>query len=782
MDKPRSLGAMLQGISQQPVSIRTAGTVEYQKNIDSDVVDGLSSRPPADLRAYIQTPHDDLRFLKGRADGENYIVGYRTGVLSVWDTQGVEYTVSPNNLGYVGSDMAIFGSGSDMYLTNRNTITAKEPAPRPNTYTLEHTGVVYCLGGKFSRTYSVTVRVGGNTYKNSYTTPDGTTTGDAEKTDSKYIIEQLFGADFATLVGLSANGSITSVDVEDSTAFIRGSVPFTLEADDGGSGDTLRAFTETVADVEQLSRYAATGTLVRVIGRASDKDDDYWLRYEVEGEGLGNGFGQTGVWRETYNPYHVRHFDASTMPHRLVKTGPTTFELQQADWVPRRTGGDVTNPFPDFLGHPIRDIGGLQGRMVLACADAGVALSVTNRPLDFFKKTATDDLDTDPIGVKSTTSGDSRIDWLIPLDRDLILLSDPGAGQFLLSGNTKLTSSNAAVVRTTAFDIKSGTKPVETARTIMFPFKVGDYSGVNEFFPRNSDETRPVDTLTATQDRLIRGRVNHMAVSTTFNRVAFKTDFSETHSTVWIYKYLWQGDEKVQSSWYEYEFPTDVRFFFFEESEFVTVLFHGQGRYSVCVLDLNRTDDPSLGYKPLLDLQETQQVTEGQVTLPYPDAVIVQGSGCQTPGSVAPVLNVTPNSGQFDYQVDTRAVPNGAYLVCGKHVDCVLDPTMPRVRDRDGNVVPRTALVPDVFFIEYSQSGPLRASLSSAYRETYEITDNWFVGSPGVDVDVVAGTRSGVLEFPAGERSDWSQLRIRSTDHRPINITEIQYTGGVLPL
>lgn len=790
-----TLGSLLQGVSQQPPAVRTDGTVTAQVNFTSDVVQGLTARPALVEKATILNHAEpDYDFLDLEIGGTPYILGYKTGALEMWDLQGNPQTIlSPtvdgaDPLSYIGPNLRPYVFNDKLFLANRDVVVQKAAAADTSSVFAGpgEVGIAYCLGGLFSRTYRVVIRYDdGTEVEGKYLTPDGSSNGHAAQTSAEYIIEQLATA----LSGNTALRADTVVERTGSTMGIRDSVnPFTIRVSDDEDDTAMRAFTTRTDDVEDLSETAYHGMLVRITGSDEGNADDFYLRFNSDAtDTLGGGFGSNGVWEEWYNVNEIAAYDLATMPHVLEKTGAGEFTLRQGDWLGRRVGDEETNPFGDFVGHAIRDINGFQSRLVLVAGPA-CSMSRTNEPFDFFKKSALTDLATDPVNITTTEEGTVSLDWIIPFDRDLVFMSDPGDGQYIITGNTKLTPENASMVKTTAFEMRGGAKPVETGRTVLFPFKSGIYSGIKEFFTNDEVATNGADTITETVDRYLVGLVTHMQCSTNFSLAVFQTDSPQHENTVWVYKYLWQNAEKLQSAWGQWVFPHPVRHFYFSGSELIVVMQDeaaeaGKVDIIFTALDLDIPVDPVAEYHICLDRQMTRTAdATNTISLPYEGASFVQGPGCLTPGRQVSPVSVTSRdaSGQATYTFDSETVPDGATVTCGLKFSRFVKPTMPFVRGRDGRPLPRTRLVVNSFMLEYEETGYIKTIMDSRFRsEPIEFVVDWFA-MDNDPIDVLGnGLRSGILNVPWGERSDWSELTIYSDDVRPTTILEIEWTGQV---
>ena len=794
MSTDGTLGSLLQGVSQQPYRVRPDGTLGEQVNFISDVERGLTSRPALHERGRaVNSTKTGLNFLDVRVGGTEYNLGFKVGAIAMWDTAGVEQTITPvdgDALDYIGADMRAYVFREDntdrLFLVNRDTLTSKSAAPTTPDV-VARAGIVYCLGGEFWHTYTATMTYSdGTTAIGTYSTPSGTASGEAQYVTAKHIASQIR----ATLHAHAGRKATTTVTVVKDTIYIVDSaVSFTLTVDDQEDGTFLRCFTDRVSEIPRLSETAPHGMYVRVSGDDAGSADDFFMRFNSDiTDTVGLGFGSPGVWEEWFDVSQVSSFDLTTMPHVLTQTGPTAFSLERGEWVSRRVGDDETNPFPDFLGAAIRDIGGFQSRLVVVGGGA-CAMSRTKHPLDFFNETALSELATDPVNITSTEASegaDIRLDWIIPFDRDLVLMADPGKGQYVITGDTKVTPGNASMVLTTAFEMEGGAKPVATGRTILFPFKSGKYSGIKEFFTNDTVATNGADTLTEGIDRYITGLVDHSRCSTNFNLAVFKTAEPTLSNTVWVYKYLWSQTDKIQSAWSRWVFPLPVRFFYFSGSELIVTMetpgsVASTSTYIFAALDLDIPIDPAAQYHVSLDLQRTVVVdVSGQVVLPFSGARFVQGTDCANPGSIAGIDTVTgpDGSGNYTYTMFEDTAPVGATVICGLPFSRWVEPTMPVFRDRNGKPVPRLALVVNGFMVEYAETGYIKSIMDSKYRVDPLIFEmDWFPTDDDPADPLGNGVRSGMLHIPWGERTDWSTLTLFSDDVRSTSILEIQWTG-----
>ena len=771
-----SLGTLLQGVSQQPARVRLDGQVTEQVNLISDVTLGLSTRPSTVEGPTLDLATDSHKYQDISYAGADYIIGYKEGDLQMWALDGTRQNIKPRSggsLNYIGADMQFHVVDRKIVLVNRNKVTRKDTAASGNQW---YTALFHALGGQFLKTYAATVHFSnGVVIDASYTAPDGTSAGDASKTASEYIVAKLVDgllADPRRPAGMAIHQRFDVARIYHPTLEIR------ITVSDGAGGEILRAVSDSVKDVKDLPRFAPNGTIVKVV--ASDAaEDDYWLKFVAKGVATEDGyagFGTEGTWAEWYDPTEQRLFNLDTMPHVLVAESGT-FYLERGPWLGRQVGDEGSSPWPSFIDKPIRDLEGFEGRLALLSPDS-VVMSRTNEPFDLWRASATTVAATDPVDITSTKKDDLRLDWFVPFDRDLFIMADPGDSQFIIRGGG-INPNTVSMVLTTEFEIASGgTPPVNTGRTILFPFSAGAFSGVKEFYTDSDNAANAANSLTETQDRYINGLVTGMAVSQNFSLGLFRTD--KDRRTVWVYKYLWDGNEVLQSAWGQWQFQDTVEYFFFRNSTAYFLGRDGDGDVFLHYLDLNRPIGV-YGYHEMLDRRVEKQVVSNYIELPYASARFLQAAGCANPGlEVRPTSEVRLGALTTRYFFDAGKVPNGATLFCGQTVEWSLEPTQVFAKDYQGRTDTSQKVTIQDYVVHVDNSGEFKAVGTSPYSPDWEYSAYVFpLDSEPLDPNRLI-LQSGPVYIPWGERADWSELKLTGTDIRPVTIHELEWVGQIL--
>ena len=787
-----TLGFMLQGVSQQQAKVRSSGQVTEQVNMLSDVNRGLTTRPATErLGAIADITTSDSKSYTVDIGGDLYRIVLAAGsVPKVYGYDAASLVVSNPNAqqAYISTNAAVYVYDQTVYITNREMKVEKINT----SYTSEITqnwGYVFCLGGLFTRTYTVDVVVGTQRVTASFTTPDGTTAGDAALTTTDNIIKKLRDAlVLAFAAAIPAITTVTMTLVENHLRFVSSANNIvSISTRDGESGTLLYGDVARVKTLADMPKFAAHGDYLFVYGVASISDD-FWMRYEIPSETVGNGFGKTGAWKEYFNVSDPSTLDPETMPHVLTRNTDGTFTYDYQQWQHRRVGDEISNPTPSFVGFAIRDIREFQGRLTFATSGATVVCSRTDFPTDFYRKSATIAVDTDPVDLRATMEGTQPFDWLVPFDRDLFVLA--ANAQYVLSGAGGLTGGNSGIVLATNYDMSSEARPQPTGRTLLFPFKGQRYAGVNEYFTGNNYASTSVDNLTKTASKYIDGEIKEIVSSSNDGIALFLTNKSYVDGTVYVYKYLWEFDKKTQSAWGTWKFPGKVKHCHIVNGVlyvWYTVVFNGYDLEEVvCVCRLDVPDYPNVGYALALDGILSTTIPPGAtftVSSTHDDLQFMAistnpdfAASRVIASSVA--ISDTGSNALHQYTFDTaeRDWLVGAELIYGQRLIRYVDPSPPVARKSNGDARSDVQIVVRAYYIDYVDSGLFTAKQLSLYREPSDMAStNWLPTDDDPAFPFSEGLRSGTLQVPWGEYSNYATLRVYSDDIRPTTVQEIRY-------
>lgn len=610
-----SIPNLINGVSQQPQSLRLPTQCESSENFYGTVVEGLRKRPPTEhlARILVGTLPNAYVHVINRDEVEQYIVIVTDDDLKVYDLDGNQKTVAfPDGKAYLNSADPTFGfrllTVADVTYVVNFSINAAMAATVKSSRPKE--ALINVRAGQYGRTYKIDID---GVNKASYTT----STTSVSDLDTSNIATQLTSQ---LTTNLGAGWTITRfghvVHVQ------KASGDFAIAGQDGDGGDSMIVIKETVQRFGQLPTHGPAGIIVEVEGETTDTADNYYVEFVKK-----NANDSAGVWKETLKEGAKTSLNAATMPHVLKREADGTFTFRKEVWTDRLVGDNDSNPEPSFIGKPIYDVFFYKNRLGFV-ADENVIMSESGEFYNFFRTTMTTLLDSDPIDVAVPHIKVSILNHAFPYAEDLWLFS--AQTQFRLKSTTLLSPKDIEFLPVTEFDASADCRPLALGQSIMFPFPKGDYAGFREMYLEADTDNIADAEITAHVPQYVPAGVFKLTGTTSEDVVVALT--AEQQNVIYVYKYFWSGKEKLQSAWQKFEFPegTKVLNAEFIESSLILVMQRPDG---VCIekLDLkSAVTDPNANYQTVIDrrVDDTQfyartydaGTDRTTITLPYYDA------------------------------------------------------------------------------------------------------------------------------------------------------------------
>lgn len=327
---------------------------------------------------------------------------------------------------------------------------------------------------------------------------------------------------------------------------------YTLDAKDTKTGENIIAIKGTIDQIADLPTLAEHGFIVKIQGSQATGYDDYYVKFVAS---AGSGFGH-GIWQETVAPGIAYQFDAATMPHVLVRENDGTFTFRKFTWSGRIAGDATTAKEPTFVGSKIQNVNLFRNRLVLL-ADENVILSAADAYDRFWPETVQTVVDSDPIDL---TTGGRQINFLISsLAFANVLLLFSRHGQFRLDSGTtvgsSLTPKTANITAVTTFEMLDTVDPVGVGRTIYFGIPKGEFGGLREFFLPDASGPVPLSSeVTAAVPRYLPSNLCTLIASV--SEEAMVVIGKDQPKRMYLYKFYFEDDKKLQSSWSYWEFTS----------------------------------------------------------------------------------------------------------------------------------------------------------------------------------------------------------------------------------
>ena len=157
-----SIQNLLNGVSQQPDTVRLPNQAATQENGLSDVVFGLGKRPSTEHVAKLSTATDTnvKVHLINRDSVEQYVVLITNGGLKVYTLGGVEKTVvAPSGLSYLttttpNTDINCITVADYTFIVNKGTTIAKSGSTATSR---PAEAIFYVKNGQYKTTYEIKI-------------------------------------------------------------------------------------------------------------------------------------------------------------------------------------------------------------------------------------------------------------------------------------------------------------------------------------------------------------------------------------------------------------------------------------------------------------------------------------------------------------------------------------------------------------------------------------------------------------------------------------------------
>lgn len=546
---------LISGVSQQPWNVRLTTQAEEQINCHSSVTDFLRRRPATRhiAKALTSRPASGVTMHTiNRDEREKYIVLASATGFNIFDLDGTPMTVNADEeaLAYLegvtdpGKDLRFLTINDYTFVLNRKkTVRAlDELSPERTTEAL-----VFIQQASYNTTYTVTL----DGTSHSFTTLDGVAPADepADKISSKEIAESLMNS-----IKTTGDGStVYDASCSNSTLWIRrkDGGEFTIKAEDTRSNTHIVCIKKKVQRFSDLPLTAPRGFVVEVTGDASSSFDNYYCIFEPTDEN--DAFGP-GLWEETVAPGLPCKLDPSTMPHALIRQEDGTFSFEPLEWDERTCGDDESAPFPSFTDQTINGLFFYRNRLSFLSGE-NVVMSEVGKFFNFFITTATTLVDSDVIDVAASHTKSSILEHAVVFNGGLLLFSDQT--QYILEHDTVLANSTVSVKPVTEFEASTLAAPVSSGKTVFFATDKLRWGGVREYLtlPDNTDQNDATD-ITSHIPQYISPNINRLLCSTN-DDILFVLSANRKNS-LWVYKYYWNGNEKIQSAWSRWELSGDI--------------------------------------------------------------------------------------------------------------------------------------------------------------------------------------------------------------------------------
>ena len=815
----QSIPNFLNGMSQQTPTQRGINQGEDQINLQNGLVDGLAKRPPLDYIATLDSSNiysNKTKFWSIQRDATNqYIVVLFNGGIKVFDLAGNEKTVTiASGSSYLTStnpreNFKLVNVADYTFIANTNTtVTADSTTSAAKVEEF----LVVCKLTNYGREYKVALKHPSMAQELEviFQLP----TGNDAATDSKFrdtnkITDILLkgtssthwdsaangigfnvrrtdtGASVSTSQGLSNYSGFTShftFEEFDSVIYGKptdGNAAYTITTSDGSGNTAMYAIRDEIQDFSKLPFYAKTGVIMKVTGEEGDELSDYYVKFS----------GKSGVWNETLAPATSLGVTNSTMPHALINNNDGTFTFQELAWTDRVCGDADSNPNPTFIGRQINNLTYYKNRLGILSGE-NLVLTENASFFNYFATTSTQVLDTDPIDIAASGTQVNTLKNSVGFNESLLLFSD--TAQYKLDSSGESISPTTAILNeVSSFEHDDKVTPVSAGKFAYFAQARTSGTAIREYFADDDTLTNDGMDITVSVGNLIPSNCYQIVSNTTEDTLIFLTSatgdtqtapFSGTASstdadTMYIYKYFFDGGEKVQNAWSKWTFTGAKIIGAMSLESFIYVVISEGTTTKLVKIDLRNLKDATIGHGVYIDLKTS-------VTGTY-----ASGTGLTTftspYGAKTGLIAVDRNNGN-NYTATNTA--GSTYTIVGDHTDLyigvpyeskyTLSPQYVRENTGRGLVAVTSGRyqIRNISF-NFENSGFFQVEVTPTNRDKSTSIMNGYIIGTATSIIGQPAIATGTLRVPVQSQNSEFTLDIKSSSHLPMYISGAEVEG-----
>jgi hypothetical protein len=817
-----SIPNLINGISQQNAVQRNVGQAETQTNFSSNIIEGLTKRPPTEFVANLLSstafPNNAAVHWINRDSANQYVAVFTNGTVKVFNLDGVEKTVTIDTGG--ASYLATTAPINDLAFTNIADYTFVANKTKTITETSATTAakvqeyISYVKSSQYGRQYSVTLNH--STWSYPIEVLFQMPTGNDASTDSGFrdtekiahillygtasshwssgadgigfkTIRTDTGATLSTSEGLAnysgITGTFTHTQYGNTIYGTCSSGTFAVETTDGFGNQAMYAVKDAIQDFTDLPYYAKPGMILQITGEEGDTLSDYYVEFKAN-----------GVWSECVGPGVKLGLDNATMPYALINNNNNTFSFTQQTYTNRASGDDVTNSAPSFVGKKVSNLTFFQNRLGII-SDQNLVLSENASYYNFYATTGTDVLDTDPVDIAAAGTTVNKLYNSIDFNEQLLLFSEE-AQYILESSGDSVTPTTAVLTKTSTFSHATKVSPVSAGKYVYFAQNRNDKTAVTEYFADDDTLTNDGIDVTIGVSSLIPGNA-YKIVSNNIedtmvvlchdtldgtNNTAYTPSSAVTAtnaSTLNIYKYFWDSNKKVQSAWSTWSLSNCQIISAEAYDSYLYVLVNENTNTKLLKIDLRNPDFSALSHNIHVDFRTAtlsgtynSSTDLTTFTLPYSLNQTLKAVDA-TNGSNLTIDNSSSGTTQKIKGNHTSAVFGSTYLSEYKF-------STPYVREDGGSgtisVTSGRYQIRQVS-VDYQNSGFFQAVVTQEGRNnvTYEFNGtiinsaSAIIGQPNIT--------SGTYNIPIQSRNTNYTCTLKSDSHLPVHFVSAELEG-----
>ncbi len=573
----------LGGVSRQNDDKKLLGQVTECINGYPDPTYGLLKRPgmkftntlkKANGTNFTKTELDNaVWFFIERDAAGSYIGAIKGTNIYIWTSDtGTPCTVTNNATSYLTGTTQNdyhFRSVQDVtVITNKTVVSAMQPA---GSYVANSVATIKLTSLVETYSYEVSIQNQPSTVtaQNSTTFDDMLLYDASDINTNHHLVDAIkatieaqhtaSNADFAGVWYLEGypdslvikRGTGTNAVVTDYSAVTGTPVAFDIDAKGGLNNTAVEVFEDEVENATKLPLESFGGHHVTV-SNTTNNEDDYHVQFIAYDTTLNRG---RGYWEETISRDVSPGLLASTMPHQLENTGPTTFTFNPITWSARKAGNDVTSPLPSFIGNKITTTFFYSNRFGLLSQD-NVFFGVANDIYNFFVKSALTQIDSDPIDLNVSSIRPVTLSDVLPSPQGLMLFSERQQFQVLATNSSPFTPATTVIRSLSNYEMAPDISPVDVGVAATFVNRVPGYSKLFSLQLRDVEQSPIVVDISKVVLEWLPNTIDNLTVSPQ-NSVIMLIDSNTSY--LYLYRYYNNGEKDIFQAWTKWQLPGTIQ-------------------------------------------------------------------------------------------------------------------------------------------------------------------------------------------------------------------------------
>ena len=475
--------------------------------------------------------------------------------------------------------------------------------------------------------------------------------------------------------------------------------------------------------------------------------------------------------------------DETTMPHQIVRISitPLIFDVDPVDWGFRITGDSETNPVPELFNSGIKlaDMAFFDSRLLIA-GDEFLQFSQAQDLFNFYVEDFANVIDSDPVPLDLGTGSVNLADFLVSFNRTVTVFTKSGK-QFEVREVDKLTPANGAIRPTTEYNSLANVKPVGMGRFVYFPSAELNSGQIWEYQLEQLNVTSQAFDISAHVRTYMKVNLKTMTASSNNTTIAI---IPRESNEIYIYRALWQQEQKVQSAWATYFYSDEdvIRDIGVIENDIYVIMELSSGDFLLLRQPIPQTfvDLDAIPYDPMLDhrqlLTGTFNALDNETTWDYGfdddtlDQVVLGPDFGDDAGFQVLTTRVNNNS------IKASRDFSGGEAFVGQQYLAELELSRPFVKDQSGAAILDGILQHIEVITSHENTGAYTVRIS---RSDGQDRDSDFKPrSIGVSlIGVIPASEDGSKRTRVLGRADTVRVKIRNQTPLPMIITSAEHIG-----